>query len=754
MRKKLIVFTLIFISGRVMAQTTSSNLKYIDPTIGNVAPLLNTNRPVVQLPNQMVRVFPKRQDHLDMQITDFPMLALNIITPQMVFAIKPSTGELTDTGWYRRLNYDHDFEVTKPWYYSVQLPDDKVLLEYTAGERTGIYRFTFPKGVQKNLLLSHYYTGGKYDFSGNSISGIEYVVDAIHDQKGTAYMYGEFSAKGQSGKKDGEKDWGKYTVSGIPEKPKPMAGERAFMSYNANDPNVIEFKYAISFISPEQAKKNFENELKTVGFDQLKKKGEAAWEKVIGQVKVEGGTEAHKRTFYTSLYRCYARMSDITEDGKYFSGYDKKVHEDKRHFYTDDYTWGNYLALHPLRIILDPKKEADMLQSYVNMYEQSGWMPEYPKHFGDRPGMFGFKSSVMFLDAYRKGIKDFDVNKAFEGMLKNEREATMLPFRNGPAGDLEKFYDEKGYYPALKPGAPETDAFASQKRGQKRSAVAITLGDCYDSWALSELAGELGKKDIQAKYAPRTKNYRNLWWDKYNMFMPKDADGNWIEIDPKFDGGGNGFDYYNENNGWSYMWNVQQDFKGLSDLMGGPEKMERNLDQLFREGLDRSRPEFFEKFPNQTGLIGQFAIGNQVTFFIPYIFNFTQSPWKTQKYTRLILDTYFQDDVFGVPGDEDAGSMSSFVVFSAMGFYPISPGIPKYAITSPFFSKLTIDLPNGKKFTLLANNLSVKNKYIQSATMNGKPLKSLFFTHDELMNGGTLVLQMGESTDKKWEITY
>ncbi|QIP16205.1 glycoside hydrolase family 92 protein [Spirosoma aureum] len=728
-----------------------SGIQYIDPTIGNVAPLLNTNRPIVHLPNQMIRVFPKRQDHLDMQITDFPMLAQNIITPQMIFSIKPSKGAVTDTAWYRRLTYDHDLEVTQPWYYSVKLTDDDILTEYTAGEKTGIYRFTFPAGVSKNLLLSHYYKNGQYEFQdGNKLVGTEFVVDAIHEQQGVAYIYGVFTGKPQTGKKTGEKDWGKYTVSGTPEKPKKMDGERAWVSYGEQDSPVVEFRYAISFVSREQAKKNFEKELTSVSFDQLKAKGKAAWEKTIGQIKVEGGTEAQKRSFYTALYRCYVRMIDVNENGTYFSGYDKKAHEDKRPFYTDDYTWGNYLALHPLRTILDPKREADMLQSYVTMYQQSGWMPEYPRPFGDRPGMFGFKSTVMFLDAYRKGIRNFDVKTAFDGMLKNAEQATMLPFRNGPKGGLEDFYVKNGYYPALHPGETETDAFASLKPGQKRSAVAITLGDAYDSWALSELAKELGNQDVYKRYAPRTKNYRNLWNEKYNLFIPKDAKGDWIEIDPKFDGGHNGFDYYNENNAWSYMWNAQQDFAGLRDLMGGADKMERNLDQLFREGMDRSKPVFWEKWPNQTGMIGQFAMGNQVTFFIPYIFNFTNASWKTQKYTRLLLDTWFQDNIFGVPGDEDGGSMSSFVVFSAMGFYPTTPGIPRYSITSPLFSKVTIDLPNGKKFTLIAHNSSRTNKYIQSASMNGKPLSSLSFSHQELMDGGTLVLEMGEKTDKKW----
>ncbi|WP_138475461.1 GH92 family glycosyl hydrolase [Dyadobacter bucti] len=731
-----------------------NGVKYIDPTIGNVAPLLNSNRPLVHLPNQMVRMFPKRQDHLDMQITDFPMLSLNIITPQVIFGIKPYPGVLADTGWYRRLTYDHDFETVKPWYYSVRLTDDDVLTEYTPGEKTGIYRFTFPAGVKKNVLLSHYYAKGQYTVTdGNTITGKEFVNDANHQQKGVAYMYGKISGRPESGKKQNEKDWGRYTVLGPPEKHKIVEGERAYFSYPENGPATIEFRYAISFISEEQARKNFEKELTNVTFDQLKNKGQAAWEKVIGQIKVEGGTEAQKRSFYTALYRCYARMVDISEDGKYFSGYDKTVHEDKRTVYTDDYTWGNYLALHPLRAILHPEKEADMLQSYVNTYKEEGWMPEYPKHFGDRPGMFGAKSAVMFLDAYRKGIRDFDVQSAFEGILKNAEKSTFLPHRNGPRGALEDFYFAKGYYPALHPGEVETDSLVKLKNG-KRSAVAVTLGASYDNWALSELAKELGNQEIYKRYAPYAQNYKNLWHEKTGFFLPKDAKGNWIEIDPKFDGGHAGNDYYNENNGWSYRWNVQQDIKGLSDLMGGADKMEQNLDQLFREGLDRPKPVFWEKFPDQTGLIGQFGMGNQVTFFIPYLFNYTNSPWKTQKYTRLLLDTWFQDNVFGVAGDEDGGSMSAFAVFSAIGFFPVTPGIPSYSITSPLFSKVTIDLPGGKTFTLIARNASKANKYIQSATLNGKALTSLSFSHQELMSGGTLVLEMGEKTDTKWDIKY
>ncbi len=746
-----VLFTILGISLISCQSGTknNSNTKYIDPTIGNVVPFENPNRPVVQLPNQMVRVFPIRYDHNDLQITGFPLLALNIITPQVIFYVKSSTGEVSDTSWNRRLNYDQAFEVNKAWYYSNMLTDDDTKVEFTPGERTGIYRFTFPEGKQKNLLLSHCYDSGLYEFSGaNEIYGTEFVIDRIHQQKGTAYMYGTFTGTPQTGKSQGEKNWGKYSVStwgGA--KPTKMKGEKVWISYKENDPSVVEFRYAVSFISREQARKNFE-ELNGVTFEDLEKKGESAWEKVIDQIKVEGGTESQRRTFYTSLYRCYARMVDITEDGKYFSGYDKTVHTDARPFYVDDYSWGCFLAHHPLRIILEPDREADMLQSYVRMYKESGWVPDYPKHFGDRAGMLGFHSSIMFLDAYRKGVRNFDLDVALEGMLKSAEKATMLPSRNGPKSSLEDFFYEKGYYPSLPPGAPETDTSINHNgRGHRGSTVSITLLHSYDSWAVSEFAGELGKKEIADRYAPYAKNYKNVWNPDKKFFLPKDAEGNWIDINPKFEGGA----YYNENNGYSYLWYVQHDIKGLISLMGGEKNFENRLDQYFTERLGISKIEFWREFGAMTGLIGQFAMGNQVTFFIPYFYNFTGSPWKTQKMTRLLLDTWFKDDnIFGQPGDEDAGSMASFVVFTAMGFYPVTPGIPMYSITSPVFSKVTIDLPNGKKFTMIAKNSSRKNKYIQSASLNGKALETPWFSHEDLINGGKIVLEMGEKPGKIW----
>jgi predicted alpha-1,2-mannosidase len=732
--------------AEAVVKTEEDYLQYIDPTIGNIAPLLNTNRPVVHLPNQMVRTHPRRQDYLDDQVSGFPLLSLNVITPQVIFSVRPAKGTLTDADWNERLTYDHDMEVTRPWYYATTLIDKDIRVEHTVGRRGGMYRFRYPKGVAKHVLLTHCYDNGLYDVAADgSITGTEIVIDSIHAQRGKAYMYGTFSGKPVSAKLNGDKDWGKYTVQGALATPKMMSGEKISMSYGKADGDTVEFRFAVSFISPEQAKKNYMEEFAHITFDQLAAQGKEIWRKEIGKIKVEGGTVGQKRTFYTALYRSYVRMFNITENGgKYYSGYDNQVHDDKRNMYTDDYTWGDYIAQHPLRCILNPAQEGDMLQSYVNMYEQSGWVPEYPKVFGDRPGMFGFYSAVMFLDAYRKGIHNFDTKKALEGMLKNAEQATMLASTNGSKGALEDFYYEKGYYPALNIGEAENDSVAKARRSA-RSAVAVTLAASYNDWAVSELAKELGNNTVHLKYAPRAKNYKNLWAKDKMLFMPKNDKGEWVPIDPKStDRTYNNQSYYNENNAYTYKWSVTHDIEGLIELMGGKDKFEAELDQYFREGLGSSRAAFYAKFPDMTGLIGQFSMGNQCSFQIPYFFNYTNNPWKTQKWTRYILDVYFKDNVLGVCGDEDGGSMSSVVVFSAMGFFPIKPGSPMYTITSPLFSKVTIDLPNGKVFTLIAKGSSKTKKYIQSAAMNGRKLDKLWFSHQELINGGTLVLEMGE----------
>jgi len=700
------------------------NVKYVDPQIGGVAPFLQPTRTRIHLPNSMVRMYPERKDYRDDQITSFP-LTTRKHRSDLLFNIMPVSGNVNETkkpisAW------DQDLEIAHPHYYSTWLEDYNITTEFTPSAQAGIFRFSYQNKNTRKLYLRDL-SGDDWQLNDDgsitgteSFEGMQAYVYAIINQKGT------FS----STKFDNDK-------------------VNSWITFNdTTNVKPVQFKYGLSFISTEQAQKNLEREIPDFDFENIKEKAHKRWSEVVNQIEVEGGTEAYKRTFYTALYRSYERMINITEDGKYYSNYDKKIHEGEQDFYADDWVWDTFLALHPLRYILQPEMESDMMASYVRMYEQSGWLPQFPQIHGDAPPMNGFHSTIMLLDAHRKGVKNFDAEVAFEAMKKNALEGTMIPWKMGAVAPLDKLALKLGYFPGLHPGEKETEP---RVHGfEKRQSVAVTLAQGYDDWALAQFAKELGKEDDYKYFSKTAENYKNLYWKEKGFFMPKDANGNWIDIDPKFDGGMGGRDYYDENNGWTYLWNPQQDILGLQGLMGGRKIFEERLDQLFREDLGRSTYALNARFPDFTGIVGQYSMGNEPSFHIPYLYNFTDSPWKAQKKIRMLLNTWFKDNIFGIPGDEDGGGMSAFVVFSAMGFYPITPGIPVYTIGSPLFSKISINLPNGKKFTIHAPNCNKTNKYIQAATLNGKELKGPWFTHDDLIDGATITLQMGKYPNKNW----
>ncbi len=714
----------------------NDNSHYVDPTIGNVSKILVPTFPTYHLPNQMIRMFPVSKDYVDDQVTGFPMQVVSHRSPG-IMQLSVGTGEVSNDP----MTYDHDLEVRHPWHFSTYLVDDEITLSYVPGEKCAIYKIEFPDNELKNLHVK-----GRGPLMAEAIGPNSFSLEETitYTTRGTdpvtrvmkAYCYVEL-----------------VDSSGNPVQSTAVeSGNNRFSAtVGKGDPSTIIAKYAISYISHAQARENFQMELGSKGFDDLVKQGRAAWDYALGKIDVKGGTESQKRTFYTSLYRTYERMIDINEGGRYYSGYDDKVHESDRPFYVDDWVWDSYLAHHPLRTIIDPQAEADMLNSFVQMYEQSGWMPTFPQVHGNHMCMNCFHSSAIFLDGYRKGLRGYDLDKAYEGIRKSVMEATALPWRQGlPKREIDDFYHEHGFYPALHPGEKESDPMVD--KFEKRQSVAVTLGMSYDSWVLSQLAGELDKEDDQELFSGRALNYKKLWDPTHNLFMPKDDQGEWIDIDPKYSGGPGGRDYYDENNGWTYAWQVQHDISGLVKLLGGKKNAEARLDQLFREPIGRSRYSFNGEFPDSTGMVGQFSMGNEPSFHIPYLYNYFGAPWKTQKRIRMLLDVWFRDTLFGIPGDEDGGGMTAFVVFSQMGFYPMVPGLPYYTIGSPVFEKSTIQLGNGKTFTILAPGASDKNKYIQKAFMNGKEIDGPFFTHSQLVAGGTLKLILGEKPNKEWGV--
>jgi predicted alpha-1,2-mannosidase len=516
-------------------------------------------------------------------------------------------------------------------------------------------------------------------------------------------------------------------------------------------PETVLLKYAISYISREQARTNFEAELRHRGFDDLAAVAKAAWRAELDTIRVEGGTDAQKRTFYTALYRTHERMVDITEDGRYYSGYDRSIHQTDRAFYVDDWVWDTYRAQHPLRTIVAPEQEQDMLHSYVEMYKQSGWMPTFPQISGNHACMNCYHSSVLFLDAYRKGLRDFDVEAAYEGVRKNVTQGTWIPWRQGSkATALDKRMKELGFMPALHPGEEETEPLVDDF--ERRQSVAVSLGRSFDAWVLSQWAKEMGRSDDQARFAAISEQYKLLWNAQKRMFMPRDQQGEWIDIDPKWAGGKGYRDYYDENNGWTYAWAVPHDIPGLIKLVGGREQTVRRLDQLFREPLGMSKTVFHVDGGNSTGMVGQFSMGNEPSFHIPYLYNYCGAPWRTQQRTRFLLDLWFKDNVFGIPGDEDGGGMSAWVVFTAMGLYPVTAGEPVYAITSPVFTEVVMEVAGGQ-FKVVAPAASKVNKYIQKAELNGEPLRTPFITHEQVVAGGSLTLELGPKPNRQWGVT-
>ena len=511
-------------------------------------------------------------------------------------------------------------------------------------------------------------------------------------------------------------------------------------------------RYGISFISEEQAKKNLEREIAAYDVDVVAKIARNDWNDALGKIQVQGGTKDEKTVFYTSLYRCYERPINLSEDGHYYSAFDGKIHEvGGRSFYTDDWIWDTYRATHPLRVLIDNERENDIINSYLLMAEQMGtdWMPTFPEVTGDTRRMNSNHAVATVIDAYRKGLRGFELEKAYIACKKGIEEKTLIPWSAAPAGWLDDIYKEHGYIPALRPGEKETVPNVSI--WEKRQPIAVTLGTSYDEWCLSQIAQELGKKDEADYYLRRSYNYRNVFNPETGFFHPKDKDGKFIyPLDYRYDGGLGARDYYDENNGYIYRWDVQHNIGDLISLIGGNEAFTSALDSMFNTPLGMSKWQFYSTLPDHTGNVGMFSMANEPSLHIPYLYNYAGKPWMTQKRIRTLLNQWFRNDLMGVPGDEDGGGMSAFVVFSQMGFYPVTPGSPTYNIGSPMFTDVKVDMGNGNTFEIRANNASDENKYVQSAKLNGVTLNQPWFNHSDIAAGGLLELEMGPKANKEW----
>lgn len=735
----LTVMTGVLIHTGMYQAAHADPASYVDPRIGNIAPFLVPTYPTYQQPNQMLRMYPIRKDYTFDQVQYFPLQVM-WHRGKGILKMRVARGPVTAASWNRKMAYDHDLEVVHPWRFETYLIEDDITLGFAPGKKTAIYRYNFPSATQSHILIEGTGKMTAKLVEPHAVNITERITKKSRNPElapvtMSVWCYAEVT--------DGQG--------------RPAQGMNIIIDKNTlriecgkKAPKTILLKYAISYVSQQQARKNFDAELSHQNFEELSVSGKAAWDGELNKIRVKGGTDAQKRSFYTALYRTHERMIDITEDGQYYSGYDQSIHKTTRPFYVDDWVWDTYRAQHPLRTILAPQQAQDMLHSYVEMYKQSGWMPTFPQVFRNHACMNSYHSSVLFLDAYRKGLTDFDIEAAYEGVRKNVTQGSWIPWRQGSkATALDQRMKDLGFMPALHPGEKETEPLVDGF--ERRQSVAISLGRSFDTWVLSEWAKELGKKEDYVRFAAISDQYKRLWSEKHKMFMPKDDKGEWIDINPKSAGGRGYRDYYDENNGWTYAWHVPHAIDGLIELLGGKKQARKRLDQLFREPLGMSRMAFHVNGANSTGMVGQFSMGNEPSFHIPYLYNYCGAPWRTQQRTRFLLDVWFKDNLFGIPGDEDGGGMSAWVVFTAMGFYPVTAGEPVYTLTSPVFTEVAIDVPGGQ-FKVLAPASSKVNKYIQKAELNGKPLNTPFITHDQIMAGGILTLDLGDKPNRSWGV--
>jgi len=703
----------------------------VNTEIGNISHILVPTMPATQRPNGMYRFTPPARSFTTDRVGAFPLQIVSHRAPG-VFPVHPRSGG--ESGMFSRWRGTWDQQRARPDRFSVFFDGEGVAFRLAPARRGAVAEFSFEREGVHALVFSSAAKGGAYSLDGATLAGR----DSFNGMP--VYLHGEFS-------------------------PAPTAvrnGDRgAVAAVFGSSPERVTFRFAVSYIDDGQARRNFEGDVAGRDFASVAAGARAEWNAKLGRIEVEGGSAAERRVFYTALWRTYERMVNVTENGRYM-GYDRKVHETGGvDYYNDDWTWDTYRAAHPLMCILEPEAESAKLASYLRMAEQNpeGWLPTFPNVAGDMHGMNGFHVPALFLDALVKGIGGPDYAAAFRAAAHTERTSSRLPWFRGKACPLDAFYEKHGYFPALWPAkdggwAKDPEWPAEAKHDERRQSVAVTLAYSYDSWCIAELARRFGTKEDVAEFERKSRNYRNLWNAKTGFFHPKDSEGRFIgPIDYRYAGGQGARDYYDENNAWTYVWDVQHALPELVEMLGGPAAARGKLDAMFNEPYGRERWQYYNVLPDSTGEMGMFTMGNEPSFHIPYMYNFAGAPHLTQKTVRKVLRAWFRDDLMGMCGDEDGGGMSAFAVFSMMGFYPVTPGRPEYQWGSPVFSKVTIHLPGGRDFTIEAPESSQDAKYIRSMTIDGASADaSTVLPHEILARGAHVKIDMSDRPNPKWGV--
>lgn len=639
------------------------------------------------------------------------------------------TAEKPDEGY--RSRFSHEQESARPGYYQVLLQDDSINVELTATLRAGLHRYTYPKASDARLIVDMEPTihGHQHPVTqirvvnDSTIAGMKYTVGWA--KRHYVYFYAVFSSpfdyKLYSGT-EYQSDSTSVTVN---------TAKSVISFRNLPADGRVLAKVGISSVDEEGARLNVEAEIPNWDFEGVMKQANTAWNEALGKIDIETSDNDSRTVFYTSLYHAFIQPSLASDvDGRYRT----MGHEIKQDASYTNYTvfslWDTFRAAHPLYTIVTPEQNQAFIRSLLRKYDEGGILPKWELASNETGTMIGYHAVSVIADAMMKKQCDFDVKKALEACIRSSVYDTtgVTPMMdrqilNGKLMPVSiKYKNELGYIPCDKVGG----------------SVSQGLEFAYNDWLIAQMMKEHNRKDLYDKYMELSRNYRNYFDPETKLMRGRLSDGSWITpFDPASVQRPSN---YVEGNAWQWAWFVPQDVEGLMELVGGQKSFEAHLDTLFTTSSELTGD------PNAaadvTGMIGQYAHGNEPSHHIPYLYNYAGAPRKTQALVDHILRTLYHNDPNGLSGNEDVGQMSAWYALSAMGFYSFCPGRPVYEIGRPIFDKVTIHLSNGKDFVIQAKNNSVENKYIRSMKLNGEELAEPRFSHFDLMKGGELIFEM------------
>ncbi|MET0309498.1 MAG: GH92 family glycosyl hydrolase [Sphingomonas sp.] len=658
------------------------------------------------------------------------------------FSLMPITGALRVQEDARASWFSHKAEVARPYYYRVYLADHDVTTEIAPTERAAHFRFTFPESETSWILLDAFDKGSMVTILPRERRIIGYarnnrggVPDNFH-----SYFVAEF---------DHDFDIAETWGDGWKVQPGSTHAEGghvgAVIGFKTRRGEQVQVRVASSFISPEQAALNLDREIGRQDFGTTREKAKAAWNALLGRYRVEDPDLDNKRTFYSALYRTqlFPRMfHEVDAAGKtvHYSPYNGQVLPG--YMFTDNGFWDTFRAVFPLFTIMQRDLDSKIMQGLANTYREGGWLPEWASP-GYRDVMIGSNSTPIIADAWLKGIRGFDIATLYEAMKKNATTSEGRP-RNAKGAVISavgregvELYNRLGYVP--------------YDSGIKENA-ARTLEYAYADFTLARVAESLGKAKDARLFRERAQNYRKLYDPESGWMRGRNRDGSFeTPFNPLKWG-----DAFTEGNALHYSWSVFQDVQGLIGLMGGDEKFVARLDSVFT-----SPPKFDDSYYGETiheiremqiADMGNYAHGNQPIQHMIYLYDYAGAPWKAQFHVRDTMRRLYSATPDGYPGDEDNGQTSAWYIFSALGFYPVTPGADQYVIGSPLFRRVDLALEDGRHFVIEAPNNGPANVYIQSATLNGKPLMRTWLSQDEIMAGGTLRFDMGPRPNPAWGV--